>query len=183
MLKSNILHIINEIKTDDIDIGLLPSIILKKDFEHKYRHQPKTILYRNIGDIELEKLLKGQTIKGRYNLSRERQASENYKNVICTYPEKIIWNFPNSEKHQYLITLEVPTNLINQTGYGTYYASKNFESTKIWTGYRGKTKYEIPEVYLNEYDIGNLIHVQKTKDSEYTPDILSILNNLDITFI
>lgn len=77
MLKSKILKIINELKKDNIDIELLPPLILKKDFENNYENQEKITLYRNIGEIELEKLLNGQTINGHYNLSRQR------KTVIC----------------------------------------------------------------------------------------------------
>lgn len=57
-----------------------------------------------------------------------------------------------------------------------------FKSSKIWTGRRGKTKYEIPEVYLDNYNIGNLVHVHKTKDSNYENNIISKLNDLEIKF-
>lgn len=182
MLKSELVNIINQLEKTDINIETLSAIIKKKDFENKYKNKEKIILYRNIGEIELEKLLNGQTIEGGYNLSREPQSTANYKNVVCTFTEKIVWKFPNSEYHQYLITLEIPIESAIKTGYGIYYSSKQFEETKIWTGYRGKTKYEIPEVYLDNYNIGNLVHVHKTKDSNYKYDITSKLNDLDIKF-
>lgn len=93
-----------------------------------------------------------------------------------------MWKYPNSDYHQYLVTLEVPSELLTQIGYGTYYASKEFETTKIWTGHRGKTKYEIPEVYLNNYNIGNVVHVHKTTDSEYSDEIMMKLKDLNIPF-
>ena len=182
MLKSDILNIINQLENDDINIETLSAIIKKKDFINKYGQQKKVVLYRNIGEDELRNLLEGQLIEGGYNLSRDPQSSANYKNVICTFTEKILWKYPNSDYHQYLVTLEVPSELLTQIGYGTYYASKEFETTKIWTGHRGKTKYEIPEVYLNNYNIGNVVHVHKTTDSEYSDEIMMKLKDLNIPF-
>lgn len=182
MLKSDIINIINQIEKKDINIETLSAIIKKKDFKNKYGQQKRAVLYRNIGEDELRKLLEGQLIKGGYNLSREPQSSANYKNVICTFTEKILWKRPNSDYYQYLVTLEVPSELLTQMGYGTYYASKEFETTKIWTGHRGKTKYEIPEVYLNNYNIGNLVHVEKTTNSAYPRDIMLKLEDLEIPF-
>lgn len=182
MQKSELISLINQINKDDIKLKNLSAIILKQETKRNLANQETTKLYRNIGEIELNKLLNGQTIEGGYNLSREPQSTADYKNVICTFTEKIVWNKPNSDYHEYIITLEVPTELITKKGYGIYHASKEFENTKIWTGYRGKTKYEIPEVYLDNYNIGNLVHVQKTKNSNYKNDIVSKLNDLDIEF-
>lgn len=179
MQKSEILDIINSISINDIEIEILAPVIQMQHFKNNYSEETMTTLYRNVGDIELLRLLSGETIHGKYNLSKERQSSENFTNVVCTYTEKIIWDIPNSNRHQYLLVLQVPTKWLTQKGIGTYYASKKFAETKIWTGGRGTIKYEIDEVYLDSYDIGSVINVTKIKDSKYESEIENTLQYLN----
>lgn len=179
MQKSDILNIINNISINDIKIEMLAPIIRIQHFKNKYFNEPMTTLYRNVGDIELLRLLSGETIHGKYDLSKERQSSENFTNVVCTYTEKIIWDIPNSNRHQYLLVLQVPTKWLTQKGIGTYYASKKFAETKIWTGRRGKVEYNIDEVYLNSYDIGSVISIQKIGESKYESEIENTLEYLN----
>lgn len=179
MQKSEILNIINSISINDIEIEMLAPIIRMQHFKNKYFNEPMTTLYRNVGEIELLRLLSGETIHGKYDLSKERQASENFNNVVCTYTEKIIWDIPNSNRHQYLLVLQVPTKWLTQKGIGTYYASKKFAETKIWTGRRGSVEYKIDEVYLNSYDISSVISIQKIGESKYESEIENTLQYLN----
>ena len=179
MQKSEILDIINSISINDIEIKILAPIIRMQHFKNNYSQEPMTTLYRNIGDIELLRLLSGETIHGKYDLSKEPQSSENFTDIVCTYTEKIIWDIPNSNRHQYLLVLKVPTKWLTQKGIGTYYASKKFAETKIWTGRRGKFEYKIDEVYLKSYDIGSVINVIKIKDSKYESEIENTLQYLN----
>lgn len=179
MKKSEILNIINSISINDIEIEMLAPIIRMQHFKNKYFNETMTTLYRNVGEIELLRLLSGETIHGKYDLSKERQASENFTNVVCTYTDKIIWDIPNSNKHQYLLVIQVPTKWLTKKGIGTYYASKKFAETKIWTGRRGTVEYKIDEVYLDLYDIGSVISIQKIKDSKYESEIENTLQYLN----
>lgn len=179
MQKSEILNIIDNISINDIKIEMLAPIIRMQHFKNKYSQEPMTTLYRNVGEIELLRLLSGETIHGKYDLSKERQSSENFTNVICTYTDKIIWDIPNSNRHQYLLELKVPTKWLTKKGIGTYYASKKFAETKIWTGRHGKVEYKIDETYLDSYDIGSVMSVQKIGDSKYESEIQNTLEYLN----
>lgn len=179
MQKSEILQIIDSISINDIEIEILAPILQIQHFKNKYSEESMTILYRNVGENELLRLLSGETIYGKYDLSKERQASENFTNVVCTYTDKIIWDIPNSNRHQYLLELKVPTKWITKKGIGTYYASKKFAETKIWTGRRGTVEYKINEVYLDSYDIGSVINIQKIGQSNYESEIDNTLQYLN----
>lgn len=160
--KQDIIDIINEYPYNKLDISILSHLILRKKFEKEHANEEMVTLYRNIGRKELEKLLSGQVIVGYYNLSHERQSSAHYDRVVCTYKDKIIWKFSNSDSHQYIIKLSVPKSACLKTGIGTYFASKQFKTTKVWTGRRGSVQYELEEVYLDSYDISNLVEIQET---------------------
>ena len=75
MQKSEILNIINSISINDIEIEMLAPIIRMQHFKNKYFNETMTTLYRNVGEIELLRLLSGETIHGKYDLSQEHHAS------------------------------------------------------------------------------------------------------------
>ena len=179
MQKSEILKIIDNISLNDIEIEILAPILRIQHFKNNHSEEPMTRLYRNVGEIELLRLMSGETIHGKYDLSKKRQSSENFTNVVCTYIDKIIWDIPNSNTHKYLLELQVPTKWITKKGIGTYYASKKFGETKIWTGRRGTVEYKIDEVYLDSYDIGSVINIQKINESKYESEIKNTLEYLN----
>ena len=160
--KQDIIDIINEYPYDKLDISILPHLILRKKFEKEHADEEMVTLYRNIGQKELEKLLSGQTIEGYYKLPCEDQSSEYYDRVVPTYRDKIIIKVLNSDTHQYNIKLSVPKAACSKTKTVPYLASKQFKHMKVLTGHKGSVQYELKEVYLDSYDISNLVEIQET---------------------
>lgn len=113
------------------------------------------ILYRSIGIEEFKKLINGDNIEGRYDLSKERQSTSNLKNVICFFTDEYWWL---DKSHTICIKLDIPENRL-QFGIGTYYAPKILAKTRVWSGRRGTEKYNLGEAYSLKYNIQDVIAV------------------------
>lgn len=111
----------------------------------------KVECYRTIGYDEFYDLLDKKTIKGKYSNSTEKQNTSNVDNVVCFFKEPITWL---DKEHVFMIKCKF--NDILDQGQGKYYASKDFGETSIWTGRRGKTEYNLDEIYVPEYNIDNV---------------------------
>ena len=112
--------------------------------------------YRSIGLAEFEELLEGNKVQGRYNNENEKQNNSNIKNVVCFFKDKIMWR---DSAHCILIECKFSNEEISESGTGQYWAAKNFKDTKIWTGRRGNTNYELDEIYVKEYSLKNVINI------------------------
>lgn len=110
------------------------------------------LIYRSIGERELFQLLNGNIIYGQYDCSAEKQNSSKKTNAICCFVEKYFWK---DSKHKFFVILDIPNNQI-ELGKGIYYASKNLSKTKIWSGRKGNTVYEIQEAYIDKYSYKNV---------------------------
>ncbi len=112
--------------------------------------------YRSVGISELNALLNGESIFGRYDNSSEPQNTSDLQNVVACFEDKIRWD---DKYHRFFLELCVPVTAIAGYGTGTYYASKKFAKTKIWTGRRGSVRYDLKEIYLPEYDIRDVVSI------------------------
>lgn len=109
--------------------------------------------YRSIGEKELYKLLNGETIHGQFDNSAERQNESNEKDVVCFFTKPYAWH---DKRHQFTIKCKLNPDKLSY-GSGVYYAAKNLDKTKIWTGRRGKVEYNLDEIYAKSYDINNVV--------------------------
>lgn len=105
--------------------------------------------YRSIGDEELDLLLNGETIIGRFDSSSEKQTTSNQSNAIYFFEKPYMWS---DKYHRFMVEVKIPIKDINKS-VGTYFASSDLNDTKIWTGRRGKTKYELDEFSIKKYSI------------------------------
>jgi hypothetical protein len=110
--------------------------------------------YRSISKNEFFKLLDGETIKGTFDNSQEKQTTSNAANVVAFYKNKYRWK---DARHVFFIKCKFNESDIVDTGIGTYYASKDFAKTKVWTGRRGNTEYQLDEFYVSEYNLDNVV--------------------------
>lgn len=132
-----------------------------------------TILgYRSIGLAEFQELLLGHTIKGKFNNSTQDQNNSNLDNVVCFFKNKIIWK---DSQHEILIKCQFNSDDVLGNGIGDYWASKDFATTGVWTGRRGKTNYKLDEFYVKEYNLHNIIGFYGGRDQ-------TISNYLDNKF-
>ena len=123
--------------------------------------------YRTIGKNEFYRLVDNkEVIKGNFDNSKERQNTSNAKGVIAFYKEPYKWKDTN---HNFFIKCKFNKADIIDEGTGTYYASKDFEKTKTWTGRRGKSEYNLDEFYVSEYSLDNVV--------SFKYDNLSLFNN------
>ena len=128
----------------------------------KESNNSEVICYRTIGWDEFDALLSGETIKGKYDNNSEGQNDSNLKDVVCFFREPIMWQ---DKEHVFMIKCKFNSNEI-YTGPGVYYASKDLRSTNIWTGRRGKTEYNLDEIYVKSYNLKNVIaFVVKNEES------------------
>lgn len=122
----------------------------------------EVICYRTIGWDEFDALLADETIKGKYDNNSEGQNDSNLKDVVCFFREPIMWQ---DKEHIFMIKCKFNSNEV-YTGSGVYYASKDLRSTNIWTGRRGKTEYNLDEIYVKSYNLKNVIaFVVKNEES------------------
>lgn len=122
----------------------------------------EVICYRTVGWDEFDALLAGETIKGKYDNNSEGQNDSNLKDVVCFFREPIMWQ---DKEHIFMIKCKFNSNEV-YTGSGVYYASKDLRSTNIWTGRRGKTEYNLDEIYVKSYNLKNVIaFVVKNEES------------------
>lgn len=119
--------------------------------------------YRSIGKQELWDLLDGKTIKGQYNNSSEKQNDSSVNNVVSFFRNPYVWRDSN---HMFTIKCKLNSSSI-YTGTGKYYASNSFDKTKIWTGRRGSKEYNLDEIYVESYDIKNVISFITEKDDPF----------------
>ena len=119
----------------------------------KESNDNEVICYRTIGWDEFDALLSGETIKGKYDNNSEGQNDSNLKDVVCFFREPIMWQ---DKEHVFMIKCKFNSNEI-YTGSGVYYASKDLRSTNIWTGRRGKTEYNLDEIYVKSYSLENVV--------------------------
>lgn len=141
------------------------------------------ILYRTIGYAELQAILIDGHVHGRYNNSTEKQNNSNLKKVCCFFNEEIHWQ---DGTHEYFIVVDIPEDKVVGTGVGTYYASKSFAKTKIWTGRRGSEEYKLDEVYTSGYSIENIkeIHgLHKFTDTYINAEIKPLLDPYGIKIV
>ena len=144
--------------------------------------------YRSIGEAELEMLLDGDTIKGRFDSSSENQTSSDSKNVIYFFKDPYMWK---DKYHKFMIEAEFDISDTSAST-GTYYASDKMRDTRIWTGRRGNTEYKLDEFTVNEYNIDNvtafisegpieeLIH--SYYNNEYSNELIDRLKNTNKSF-
>ena len=133
----------------------------------------EVICYRTIGWDEFDALLSGETIKGKYDNNSEGQNDSNLKDVVCFFREPIMWQ---DKEHIFMIKCKFNSNEI-YTGTGVYYASKDLKNTNIWTGRRGKTEYNLDEIYVKSYKLDNVIaFVVKNEEANPLP---KLKNDLD----
>lgn len=114
------------------------------------------VLYRSIGEEEFKKLIDGEEISGKFFNTHETQNNSSLNYVCCFFKEKIRWK---DDRHKFFIKTDIPANKILGEGTGIYYASKMFAITKTWNGKRGKTRYELEEVYISSYSIHNVLKI------------------------
>lgn len=119
----------------------------------KESNDNEVICYRTIGWDEFDALLSGETIKGKYDNNFEGQNDSNLKDVVCFFREPIMWQ---DKEHIFMIKCKFNSSE-TYTGSGVYYASKDLRSTNIWTGRRGKTEYNLDEIYVKSYSLKNVI--------------------------
>ena len=138
------------------------------------------LLNRSIALSELDKLLNGEVVEGRFDLSKENQSNQNYKNVLSFFPDDYWWI---DSSHRIQIKVDIDESRL-LPGVGVYYAAKNFEKTHIWTGRKGKTEYQIPEYYCYKYNIhdvkyiSGLTYLNRTYQHKYREKVS--LYNIDI---
>lgn len=112
-------------------------------------------LNRSISISELNALLTGEVIYGRYNLSTEKQSTCDKDNMFSFYIADYWWI---DSSHRFSIIVDIPDNRLSY-GLGTYYASKSFEKTHIWSGRRGKVEYQVLEYYCESYSINDVLFI------------------------
>lgn len=110
--------------------------------------------YRTIGQDEFFDLVDGKDIIGRYSNSSEEQNTSNVDNVVCFFKKPILWL---DKKHEFTIKCLFKDTEVADQGQGKYYASSDFSKTNVWTGKRGKTEYNLDEVYVSKYNIDNVV--------------------------
>lgn len=112
----------------------------------------KLRLQRSIGNKELDFLLKGLTIKGQYNPSKERNSTCNVDYpLVCFFQtedrEPFLWV---DKQHQHHIIIEKEDRYCYK-GQGTYHIPKSNLDNKIWNGRYGSTVVTLDEVYTHDY--------------------------------
>ena len=120
---------------------------------------------RSIGHKELDLLLKGIQIEGRYNLELECQSTGNLKKAVCffetdTETKPFEWRDKN---HIHTVTIKPPHPKKGkhfQKGHGTYYVSKNTLDLGVWTGHKGSNKIKLNEAYFDNYSICDVIELK-----------------------
>lgn len=110
------------------------------------------ILYRSIGEKELNKLLREVTVRGMYDCHTEGQNSVSCDNVVCCFTDKFRWK---DKDHLFFLTLEIPEEDCI-FGKGHYWISKQAIKEKVWTGREGSENFEIKEAYIDHYGIQNV---------------------------
>lgn len=110
------------------------------------------LLHRCMSEREFLSLLKGEIIYGMYDIGSEPQSSGTMQSAVSFYVDDVWWV---DKVHKIFAIVELPDCFI-ELGYGTYWASKEFEKTHIWTGRRGKTQYRVKEAYAPNYALNNV---------------------------
>ena len=107
------------------------------------------ILYRNIGQTELAKLMSGKTIYGQCTNKKTKTP------VVCFYNTPFLWK---DSSHQYLITIQIAENdpRIQQQTEGIYHVSENFDFSKAWNENTGNKEIRVPEILLVEYSVADI---------------------------
>jgi len=106
------------------------------------------ILFRCVSDRELERVLIGETVYGRFNNSKEYLNDSNIEQAVCFFAEKAAWL---DKYHRYVLVLDIDEKDL-EMGEGTYYIPSNFKNTKIWTGRDGYQRFVLKEAYKDKYE-------------------------------
>lgn len=108
--------------------------------------------YRSIGVNELKMLVEADNPV--YGIQRWDDRAETTCNlpygVVCFFLDNIKWH---DKVHKFDIVVELDDA---QIGEGTYMASKEFGTSKVWTGKEGKTEYKLKEAYVRYYTPENI---------------------------
>ena len=139
--------------------------------------------YRTIGRNEFYRLVDyKEVIKGNFDNSSEKQNTSSANGVIAFYKEPYKWF---DARHNFFIKCKFNKSDIVDEGIGTYYASKDFGKTKIWTGRRGNSEYNIDEFYVSEYSLDNVVSIKYDNldlfTDDYKNEYMNMFNSLGIT--
>ncbi len=129
------------------------------------------VVYRSIGEEELMFLI--NTDNPVYGNCRGYTGCgiQNFPyGVVSFFKENIRWK---DSFHLFHITVNIPDNALSCIS--TYWASKDFGKTKVWTGREGKTEYKIEECFTRCYWPTDIIGLEVC-DSCYTDT--AIKNNI-----
>lgn len=146
--------------------------ILKSCTKNNLNESANSIIgYRSIGEKELQMLLNGETIYGQFDNSAERQNDSNEKDVVGFFAKPYAWH---DKRHRFTVKCRLNPDELSY-GNGVYYAAKDLDKTKIWTGRRGKVEYNLDEMYAKSYDINDVISIIALKGNNpfdmYTDDV------------
>lgn len=130
---------------------------------------------RSIGHKELDLILKGIPIKGRYNLQYEPQSTDSMENAVCFFKtdknqSPLNWR---DRRHIHTVIIQNSHKKPFQNGIGIYYVSKNTLKTNVWNGRRGTTRLEFKEAYFDTYSINDIITLN-IDTKQFTTDEISI---------
>ena len=123
------------------------------------------ILFRCVGDLELKRILLGETVYGYYNCKTEELNTCHKNNVLCFFAEKAAWI---DSKHKYILVLDINEKKL-ELGEGRYFAPSNFRKTKIWSGRDGYDEILVKEAYKTKYtpkDVKGVFCLNHLDDSE-----------------
>ena len=114
-------------------------------------------LYRSINEKELQKLLRGVSVRGMYDCAFESQNETKLNNVICTFTKDFRWK---DKDHLFYIIMEIPDDHIIERNKATYYVSKDTIKNMVWSGRDGQESFEIEEAYLDNYNIDDVLLIK-----------------------